>query len=81
MARGSNLYGTTYCDGDYSAGDGLKLTPSGGTWTYTSLYVFTGGTNGNFLYSNLVFDKQGNLYGTTSEGGPDYEGMVFQIKP
>jgi uncharacterized repeat protein (TIGR03803 family) len=81
MDASGNLYGTTHCDGTYQAGTVYKLTPSGSTWTYTSLYVFTGGTDGYFVYSALVFDKQGNLYGTTEDGGPNYEGMVFKIKP
>ena len=35
-----NLYGTTVCDGAYGEGSAFKLTPSGGTWTYTSLHEF-----------------------------------------
>ena len=66
MDATGNLYGTTHCDGAYQAGTVYKLTPSGGTWTYTSLYVFTGSSDGLFSYSNLVLDKQGNLYGTES---------------
>ena len=81
MDASGNLYGTTHCDGDYSAGTVYELTPSGGTWTYTSLYVFTGSSDGQFSYSNLVLDKQGNLYGTTGYGGADGAGVVFQIKP
>ena len=76
-----NLYGTTHCDGAYEAGTAYKLTPSGGTWTYTSLYVFTGRSDGTISYSNLVLDKQGHLYGTTDIGGTDGAGVVFKITP
>jgi uncharacterized repeat protein (TIGR03803 family) len=81
MDASGNLYGTTHCDGDYSAGTVYELTPAGGTWTYTSLYVFTGSSDGLFSYSNLVLDKLGNLYGTTGYGGVGGAGVVFKIKP
>jgi uncharacterized repeat protein (TIGR03803 family) len=58
-----------------------KLTPSGNTWTYTSLYVFTGGSDGDYSFSSLVFDKRGNLYGTTICGGVNNNGVVFKITP
>jgi len=76
-----NLYATTHCDGSYSAGTVYELTPTNGTWTYTSLYVFTGGDDGMFSFSNLVFDAQGNLYGTTEVGGASGYGVVFKIAP
>jgi uncharacterized repeat protein (TIGR03803 family) len=81
MDASGNLYGTTHCDGDYSAGTVYKLTRSGGTWTYTSLYVFTGANDGLFSFSNLVLDKQGNLYGTTAFGGSNGYGVAFKITP
>jgi uncharacterized repeat protein (TIGR03803 family) len=76
-----NLYATTHCDGAYESGTVYKLTPSNGTWTYTSLYVFTGGSDGQYSFSNLVFDKQGNLYGTTNVGGANNFGVIFKIAP
>jgi uncharacterized repeat protein (TIGR03803 family) len=80
MDPSGNLYGTTHCDGNNSAGTVYKLTPAPGSWTYTSLYVFTGGTDGLYSYSNLVFDN-GSIYGTTQEGGANGMGVVFQIAP
>jgi len=32
-------------------------------------------------YGNLVFDRAGNLYGTTSEGGSSGAGVVFELSP
>ncbi len=73
-----NLYGTTHCDGTNNAGTVYKLTPAAGSWTYTSLYVFTGGTDGLYSYSNPVLE-QGHLYGTTKQGGADGSGVVWEI--
>jgi len=76
-----NIYGTTHCDGSYAAGTVYELTRVAGTWTYNSLYVFTGETDGLYSFSNLVFDKQGNLYGTTGGGGAYGYGAVFKVTP
>jgi uncharacterized repeat protein (TIGR03803 family) len=76
-----NIYATTHCDGANNSGTIYELTQSGGTWTYASLYVFTGGSDGQYSFSNLVFDKLGNLYGTTEQGGADGYGVIFKVKP
>jgi uncharacterized repeat protein (TIGR03803 family) len=78
-----NIYATTHCD--YPGGNGTvyELTNSAGSWNYTTLYAFcsqSGCTDGYFSYSNLVFDSQGNLYGTTQQGGAN-NGVVFKITP
>jgi uncharacterized repeat protein (TIGR03803 family) len=75
------IYATTHCDGNNDAGTVYELTLSGGVWTYTSLYVFTGGTDGLYSFSNLVLDKQGNLYGTTNMGGTNGYGVIFKVAP
>ena len=81
MDNAGNLYGTTLVDGAQGYGAVFKLTPSNGTWTYTSLHDFTNGSDGAYPYSNLVFDAQGNLYGTASAGGANGLGVVFKIAP
>ncbi|MGA2371372.1 MAG: choice-of-anchor tandem repeat GloVer-containing protein [Candidatus Korobacteraceae bacterium] len=62
----------------------FKLTPSNGGWTYTSLYDFTGGSDGSFP-RNVVMDANGNLYGITTYGGNRACqagcGVVFEITP
>jgi uncharacterized repeat protein (TIGR03803 family) len=75
------IYGTTHCDGNFSAGTVYQLTNSAGTWTYTLLYTFTGGNDGLYSFSNLVMDKTGHLYGTTNQGGANGQGVIFKIKP
>ena len=64
----------------------FKLTPpatSGGDWTETVLYRFTGSSDGNNPWASLVFDSAGALYGTTSgnAGGPAGAGTVFKLTP
>jgi uncharacterized repeat protein (TIGR03803 family) len=83
MDSAGNLYGTTGCSGAYTAGTVFKLTPSDGSWTYTSLHDFTGGSDGASPWSNVVFDPNGNLYGTASGGGDLICGcgVVWEIAP
>src|SRR5208283_1354867 len=77
-----NLYGTTDCDGAYGWGNVFELTPSGGRWTYSSLYDFKGGTDGGNPHSNIVIDANGNLYGTAAAGGgPQGVGVVWETMP
>jgi uncharacterized repeat protein (TIGR03803 family) len=80
MDGAGNLYGTTACDGIYNHGSVFKLTHSGGSWTYTSLHDFTGGSDGNLPFCNVIFDGNGNLYGTALGGGIEF-GVVWEITP
>jgi uncharacterized repeat protein (TIGR03803 family) len=79
-----NLYGTTM-QGP-GAGSVFKLSQVDGTWTYTDLHEFTR-SDGSDLYSSVVLDAEGNIYGTATEGGdmrchPDNGcGTVFKITP
>jgi len=81
MDSEGNLYGTTLLDGANRFGNVFKLSPAQNGWTYTDLYDFTGGSDGGEPMSNIVFDAQGNLYGTTYEGGTNNLGVVFEITP
>lgn len=78
-----NLYGTTYYDGANNLGSVYKLARADGQWIETVLYSFKGGTDGSGPISNLTFDANGNLYGTTSEGGASACGCgtVFRLTP
>jgi len=76
-----NLYGTTLRDGAYGYGSIFKLSPSSGGWMYTSLHDFRGGDDGAYPYGNVVFDANGNLYGTAAYGGLYGNGVVFEITP
>ncbi len=61
---------TAHAYGANGVGSVFKLTPTPTPpWTYTSLHDFTDGSDGTLPYSNVVFDGNGNLYGTASAGG------------
>jgi len=47
--------------------------------TFTTLYNFTGGTDGSQPYAAVIRDAAGNLYGTTYGGGGDLGGVVFKV--
>jgi uncharacterized repeat protein (TIGR03803 family) len=76
-----NLYGVASFGGAYGYGTVWELTPqTGGTWTDTVLYSFTGGADGSSPSQGLIFDSAGNLYGTTEDGGLG-RGTVFELTP
>ena len=80
LDESGNIFGTTHCDGDNNAGTVFELAPSGGSWAYTLLYTFTGGSDGLFTISNLVM-KNGSLYGTAQEGGANGAGVIYKLSP
>ena len=61
-----DFYGTTGLGGPYNAGVVFKLSSAG---KETVLHTFTGGTDGATPYAGIVADSNGNLYGTTYQGG------------
>ena len=77
-----NLYGTTYFGGKNGLGSVYKLTNTNGKWTESQLYSFKGSNDGSLPTSTLVFDANGNLYGTTSAGGDSNDdGTIFKLTP
>ncbi|MGA7463557.1 MAG: choice-of-anchor tandem repeat GloVer-containing protein [Candidatus Korobacteraceae bacterium] len=75
-----NIYGTTANSGNSGDGVVFKLTRSGGGWTESVLWNFTG-SDGGFPLSGVIFDSAGNLYGTTSSGGGNGLGTVYELSP
>jgi uncharacterized repeat protein (TIGR03803 family) len=90
MDASGNLYGTTVmggigtdCEPSGGCGIAFKIAPDG---TETVLHTFLGGNDGANPVGPLIFDSQGNLYGTTTSGGGSNQcylgcGTVFQIAP
>ena len=97
-----SLYGTTQNGGNqargtFGFGTVFRLTPprpgcqAQCEWTHTVLYRFTGGSDGaNPGVGDLIFDGDGNIYGTTESGGLVERscviaapgcGVVFELSP
>jgi uncharacterized repeat protein (TIGR03803 family) len=76
-----NLYGTTSgggdstCDPPFGCGVVFKLSPSGGE---TVLHKFTG-ADGSDPSAGVIRDAEGDLYGTTYEGGAFGVGTVYKL--
>jgi hypothetical protein len=80
-----NLYGTTF-DGGANAFGGTVFElspPTGGNtqWRETMLWSFGSDADGGFPTASLFADNWGNLYGTTTQGGVNNRGTVFELSP
>lgn len=80
-----DLYGTTddggpFCSSCY--GTVFELLPNNGQWTTKVLHAFQVAADGVSPQAPLAFDATGNLYGTTAEGGAnfDYDGVIFELR-
>ena len=71
-----NLYGTTAAGGANDQGTVFKV--AAGNHALTTLAVFDG-NHGSSPYAGLIADAAGNLYGTTTAGGPNNAGAVYQL--
>ena len=93
MDKRGNLYGTTATGGstgcggiDYGCGTVFKVNAKG---KESIVYAFGGNSDGADPDAGLVADKQGNLYGTTSDGGGGAQcivqfggcGTIFKVTP
>ena len=77
QASNGSFYGQASSGGNTSNAVGVvyEITPSG---SYTVLYNFDG-PHGASPYSPLIQGSDGNLYGTTQQGGSDLNGVIFKI--
>jgi len=83
-----NLFGVTGDGGEAGLGTIWELSPGKGrAWSETVLFSFAeGGTSQpNAPYAGVILDANGNLYGTTVEGGSGCEGFgcgaVYRFSP
>ncbi|MGH6888080.1 MAG: choice-of-anchor tandem repeat GloVer-containing protein [Rhizomicrobium sp.] len=73
--RSGNLYGSTVDDGADSNGTVFKLAPDG---TLTTLYSFTGGTDGGGAEGDMLRVGK-KLYSTATSGGANGDGGVYEV--
>ena len=80
--KDGNFYGTTTWGGRGISstfpgyGTVFKMTPDG---TLTNIYLFTGFSDGGFIYAGLVQGGDGNLYGAAFGGGSQGYGTLFKV--
>ena len=74
-----NLYGVASVGGIDGYGLVYKMTRSGGGWTESAIYIFD--ASNSTPTGGVIFDSAGNLYGTTSQGGANGFGAVYQLTP
>jgi uncharacterized repeat protein (TIGR03803 family) len=65
-------------DGSLTAATSNSITVSARSGTIAALASFNG-TNGSNPYGAMVIDSQGDLFGTTQNGGANNDGTVFEI--
>ncbi len=85
LDKAGNLYGTAF-ETELGGGRVFELSPptvAGDAWTETVLFQFDdsqGSESGN-PQGAVIFDNEGNLYGTTDDGGAYYYGTVYRLSP
>ena len=76
-----NLYGTTFWGQFPEAGTVFRLVPKNNGSSKWQLVHNFGTSNSYHPVAGVIFDSAGNLYGTTTSGGPRNLGEVFMITP
>jgi uncharacterized repeat protein (TIGR03803 family) len=78
-----NLYGDSQLGGSHPCrsghGCGTVFMVDPGTGTDTVLYKFPGGWHGNYPMAGIIRTPAGTLYGTTTWGGLNNDGTVFEL--
>jgi uncharacterized repeat protein (TIGR03803 family) len=76
MDQSGNLYGTTYIGGANGVGTVFEVVQGSGTITTLASFNVS---NGQHPSGSLVRDSSGNLYATTTAGGLNDNGTVFEV--
>lgn len=81
QASDGNIYGTTTQGGAYGHGAVFSLNQSGIFTLLHSFCALSGCSDGDRPQSGLIQATDGNLYGTTFQGGVNGFGTVFSLNP
>ena len=76
ILSGNTLYGTAEGGGSYGPGTVFAINTDG--TGFTTLYSFTGGSDGAEPYAGLILTNN-TLYGTARQGGSSGNGTVFAV--
>ena len=76
---GGVLYGTTSFDLGPDGGCVFSLTPGKSGYTQRTLFRFAGPAGAK--PEGIVADSRGDLFGNTTIGGTDNQGVVFELVP
>jgi uncharacterized repeat protein (TIGR03803 family) len=78
QAANGDFYGTTYQGGSANGGTVFQITSSG---AFTVLHTFcqTSCADGENPYAGVIQAANGDFYGTTSSGGTNGTGTVYQL--
>lgn len=80
LGSDGDFFGTTQKGGTDGYGTVFRINTSGSTETV--LHAFAGGSgDGAYPYAGLIQASDGNLYGTTQQGGASGNGTVFRVNP
>jgi uncharacterized repeat protein (TIGR03803 family) len=73
-----SFYGATTAGGVYGLGNLFQITSDG---LLTNVFSFTGQADGSHPRSTMLLSRDGNLYGTTQNGGAFGFGTIYRLAP
>jgi len=76
IGHGTVLYGTTFFGNNFN-GTVFSLTGH----QVTTIWSFTGGSDGANPFGQPVIDATGNVYASAQDGGSSYNGTVIMLTP
>jgi uncharacterized repeat protein (TIGR03803 family) len=81
QAVDGNFYGTTSAGGTFGGGTVFKISPGGSLTTLHNFCFPPNCPDGSGPTTGLVQATDGNFYGMTRIGGPQNDGVIFQVTP